>query len=138
MALSDIDIGRNVRVIRAERKLTQADLANLVFLDRTAISRLESGQRTVTAPELASIATALGVEIGSLAAADGKTAQATSLTPERITPIEASPPQWLQIHVPGSRMDYLVGPGHGWVPAITLADISEAPITKVISHPSAQ
>jgi transcriptional regulator with XRE-family HTH domain len=136
MALSDIDIGRNVRETRVERNLTQADLAKLVFLDRTAISRLESGQRTVTAPELASIATALGVEIGSLAAVDGMTAPSTNLTPERITSDDGSPPQWLQIHVPGSQMDYLVGPGHGWVPAITLADISEAPITKVISHPS--
>ena len=138
MALSDIDIGRNVRETRVERKMTQADLANLVFLDRTAISRLESGQRTVTAPELASIATALGVEIGSLAAADGNSAPSARLAPAQMTSDDGSPPQWLQIHVPGSRMDYLVGPGHGWVPAITLADISEAPITKVISHPSAQ
>jgi transcriptional regulator with XRE-family HTH domain len=137
MALSDIDIGRNVRETRVERKMTQADLANLVFLDRTAISRLESGQRTVTAPELASIATALNVEIGSLAAVDGKTAPSTRHSPERKTSDVNSPPQWMQIHVPGSRMGYLVGPGHGWVPAITLADISEAPITKVISHPSA-
>ena len=64
-------------------------------------------------------------------------APSTRLAPAQVTPDDGSPPQWMQIHVPGSRMDYLVGPGHGWVPAITLADISEAPITKVISHPPA-
>ena len=132
MALTDEDIGRNVRDLRVERKMTQADLADRVYLDRTAISRLESGQRTVTAPELASIAVALGADIRSLAATSGLEAQATGQTYERPNPAESSPAQWWQIHIPGRQMGFLVRPGLGWTPAIALADTSEAPVTKVL------
>lgn len=132
MALTDEDVGRNVRDLRVERKMTQAALASRVYLDRTAISRLESGQRTVTAPELATIASALGVDIGSLAATSGLSAPAAHMTYARPRPVESSRPQWLQIHIRGAQMDFLVGPGPGWVPAIALVDTSEAPVTKVL------
>lgn len=133
MALTDADVGRNVRDLRVERKMTQADLASRVYLDRTAISRLESGQRTVTAPELASIAGALGVDIRSLAERGGLTAEATGVTYEPPRLVDSSRPQWLQIHIRGRQMNFLVRAGLGWAPAITLADTSEAPVTKVLS-----
>ncbi|HXF57802.1 MAG TPA: nucleotidyltransferase domain-containing protein [Actinomycetota bacterium] len=50
------------RVARARRRagMTQATLASLVSLDRTALSRIESGQRHLRPHELARIAEALG------------------------------------------------------------------------------
>lgn len=135
MALTDEDVGRNVRHLRVERKMTQAALARRVYLDRTAVSRLESGQRTVTAPELAALAGALGVDIGSLTATSGLRAQSAGAANERSGPIESSRSQWLQINIHGRQMAFVIGPGRGWVPLITLVDTSEAPVTKVLSLP---
>ena len=64
MALTDEDVGRNVRHLRAKRRMTQAALASRMYMDRSAVSRLESGQRAVTAPELAAIADVLGADVG--------------------------------------------------------------------------
>ncbi|HJM53239.1 MAG TPA: helix-turn-helix transcriptional regulator [Dehalococcoidia bacterium] len=136
MALTDKDIGRNVRYLRVERKLTQAALANRVYLDRTAISRLERGERTVTAPELASIAQALGVGMELLTTTHEQRAAATRASYEPPKPVTASPSHWMQIHLGGGQAGYLVGPGTGRVPAIALADTSEAPVTKVVARRS--
>ena len=67
MALTDEDVGRNVRDLRIARGMTQAALAARVYLARTSVSRLENGQRAVTVPELATIAASLGVDVGYLA-----------------------------------------------------------------------
>lgn len=137
MALTDEDVGRNVRHLRVERKMTQATLARRVYLDRTAVSRLENGQRTVTAPELAAIAVALSVDIGSLTSTSQSKAPASDMAGERRWTVESSSPRWLQIHIHGRQMAFVVGTGSEWAPLITLADTSEAPVTKVLSLPFA-
>lgn len=105
MALTDEDVGRNVRDLRVERKMTQAVLASRVYLGRTAVSRLESGQRAATLPELASIADVLGVNVGYLAVPGGlgAPAPATRMTYERHMPVESSRPPWAQ--APALRPD---------------------------------
>src|SRR5262245_10850656 len=52
-------IGQQIADGRIEAGLTQADLASRVSLDRTAIAKIESGARKVSAVELARIATTL-------------------------------------------------------------------------------
>ena len=66
MQITDRDVGRNIQVHRYVRGDTQAELANAVGLPRTAISRIESGQRAVAAPELVRLAAALGTSIEEL------------------------------------------------------------------------
>jgi Zn-dependent peptidase ImmA (M78 family)/DNA-binding XRE family transcriptional regulator len=52
-------LGRRIAQAREEAGLTQAELAASVDLDRTAVAKLESGSRKVSATELISLATAL-------------------------------------------------------------------------------
>lgn len=54
-----LDLGRRISQARAEADLTQAQLGHAVGLDRTAIAKLETGTRRVSATELVAIATAL-------------------------------------------------------------------------------
>jgi len=61
---------------RSGLRVTQGDLAARlqalgVNLDRTAISKIESGRRTITDVEIAAISEALKVSIASLFGADG-------------------------------------------------------------------
>jgi Zn-dependent peptidase ImmA (M78 family)/transcriptional regulator with XRE-family HTH domain len=53
------DLGRRIADARTEAGLTQADLAARIGLERTALVRAESGERKVSATELAAIAGAL-------------------------------------------------------------------------------
>jgi Zn-dependent peptidase ImmA (M78 family)/DNA-binding XRE family transcriptional regulator len=53
------DLGRRIAQAREDVGKTQSELANLVGLDRTAITRVEAGTRKVSATELVAIATAL-------------------------------------------------------------------------------
>ena len=66
MGPSDRDIGQNIQQARYEVGQTQAELALSVDLDRTAISKVENGERSLTAAELANVAGALGVDPGHL------------------------------------------------------------------------
>jgi predicted nucleotidyltransferase len=59
-ARSRPSVGPRVAAARRERGLTQARLAQSSSLDRTALSKIEHGHRTVGALELARIARALG------------------------------------------------------------------------------
>ena len=54
------ELGRRIAVARADAGITQADLAAGVGLERTAIVRVETGERKVSATELVSIAEVLG------------------------------------------------------------------------------
>ncbi|MBM7788348.1 helix-turn-helix domain-containing protein [Tenggerimyces flavus] len=66
--MADVDIqtlGERLRVARERAGLKQGELATLVNLDRTAVNRIETGIRKVTALELSDIATALGVRMSS-------------------------------------------------------------------------
>lgn len=53
------DLGRRIAEARAEAGVTQADLAATIGLERTALVRIESGERRVSAIELVAIAGAL-------------------------------------------------------------------------------
>jgi Zn-dependent peptidase ImmA (M78 family)/transcriptional regulator with XRE-family HTH domain len=54
-----IDLGRRISQARLEADMTQADLGRAVGLDRTAIAKLETGARKVSATELVALASAL-------------------------------------------------------------------------------
>jgi Zn-dependent peptidase ImmA (M78 family)/DNA-binding XRE family transcriptional regulator len=53
------DLGRRIAQAREDSRKTQSELADLVGLDRTAVVRLEAGNRKVSATELVAIASAL-------------------------------------------------------------------------------
>ena len=58
--VSQADLGRRIADARAEAGMTQADLAADIGVERTALVRVESGERKVSATELVAIAGALG------------------------------------------------------------------------------
>jgi transcriptional regulator with XRE-family HTH domain len=53
-------LGRRIAEARADSGMTQADLAHAIGLERTALVRIESGERKVSATELVGITNALG------------------------------------------------------------------------------
>ncbi|MER5493868.1 XRE family transcriptional regulator [Streptomyces sp. NPDC002490] len=55
-----MDIGARISEARAERGVTQTQLAASVGIDRTALAKIESGKRRVTAVELVAMARELG------------------------------------------------------------------------------
>jgi transcriptional regulator with XRE-family HTH domain len=50
------EIGEFLRGLREERGLTQGDIAEALDLDKTAISKIERGARSLTAKELITLA----------------------------------------------------------------------------------
>lgn len=54
------ELGRRIAETRAEVGMTQADLAAGIGLERTALVRVEAGERKVSATELVSLADVLG------------------------------------------------------------------------------
>lgn len=54
--VTQADLGRRIADARTEAGMTQADLAARIGLERTALVRIESGERKVSATELAAIA----------------------------------------------------------------------------------
>ena len=59
VAVTQADLGRRIADARTEAGLTQAELAATIGLERTALVRIESGDRKVSATELVAIAGAL-------------------------------------------------------------------------------
>ena len=64
-------IGRRVKKIRGERRMSQQELSNKlelqgVYVCRGSVSRIEDGSRTVTDIELYAIAAVLGVGVEEL------------------------------------------------------------------------
>jgi transcriptional regulator with XRE-family HTH domain len=55
-AVTQADLGRRIADARTESGMTQADLAASVGLERTALVRIEMGERKVSATELVAIA----------------------------------------------------------------------------------
>lgn len=54
-----LDLGRRISQARIDADMTQAELGRAVGLDRTAIAKIESGARKVSATELVALAAAL-------------------------------------------------------------------------------
>lgn len=59
------DLGARVAAARRAARLTQTDLARAASLDRTALSKIEHGRRSVDPMELARIARVLGRSLDS-------------------------------------------------------------------------
>lgn len=59
-------MGRRIRQLRVEQKLTQEDFAHKAGLDRAYYGGVERGERNVSAVNLVRIAKALNVEVGEL------------------------------------------------------------------------
>jgi transcriptional regulator with XRE-family HTH domain len=50
------ETGEFLRAMREERGLTQAEIADVLALDKTAVSKIEGGTRSLTAKELIELA----------------------------------------------------------------------------------
>jgi transcriptional regulator with XRE-family HTH domain len=61
-----IHIGKQIKSKRKEKKLSQLDLASLCNMERSNLSRIESGKSNLTLQTMVSIATALEVEVREL------------------------------------------------------------------------
>jgi transcriptional regulator with XRE-family HTH domain len=58
--------GRNLRLARRAKQMRQEDLASKVYLNRTAISRMETGNRYPRLDRVLEFAEALDVEVRDL------------------------------------------------------------------------
>ncbi len=58
--------GRNLRLARRAKQMRQEDLASKVYLNRTAISRMETGNRYPRLDRVLEFAEALDVRVGDL------------------------------------------------------------------------
>ena len=67
-----LQVGQAIRKRRRELELTQDQLGRAIHLGRTSIVNIESGRQHVSIHHLIAIATALGVEPGSLLPAVAK------------------------------------------------------------------
>jgi transcriptional regulator with XRE-family HTH domain len=59
-------VGMKIKKIRAEKKMSQNELANLCNFEKASMSRIESGQTNTTLLTLRKISTALEVPISEL------------------------------------------------------------------------
>lgn len=66
MPISFKQLASRVAEVREERFLSQSELAERLGVHASAVSRIESGDRKVSAYELAGLAEALEVEVGEL------------------------------------------------------------------------
>ena len=55
-------VGKRIKAIRLEKKITQQDLADLCGYDISSISRLEAGRANATLSTLHIVSNALGIE----------------------------------------------------------------------------
>lgn len=63
MAVTQTELGRRIKQAREQRGWTQIQLAEAIDLAQSAVSRIETGERTVDSLELAEIARALRVSV---------------------------------------------------------------------------
>jgi transcriptional regulator with XRE-family HTH domain len=68
VAIRTEGIGGKIRELRGE--MTQVALAAAAGMDQSALSRIESGERSVQLDELVALAAPLGVEPGALLSSD--------------------------------------------------------------------
>ena len=59
-------IGNNVRYYRMKQKMTQNELAQIVGINASAITRIEGGTRMMSIPVLLDVATALSISTDAL------------------------------------------------------------------------
>lgn len=57
------ELGKMIRFMRRQQKMTQQELANLVGLERTSICNIELGRQLLTSTSITAIAAALGYRV---------------------------------------------------------------------------
>lgn len=63
----NIDVGKRIKQIRENRNISQLNLANqLKYLNQSQISKIEKGDRKVTAQDLIEIAKVLEVSVDEI------------------------------------------------------------------------
>lgn len=63
---ADQRLGAQIKSLREQRQMTQAAFGEALGIDQSTVSRIEDGSRSLTARELASASSALGVTIAGL------------------------------------------------------------------------
>ncbi len=58
--------GRNIKKLRKERKLTQEELAEIANMDRSYLSDIERGIKSISIEKIENLAIALKMEISEL------------------------------------------------------------------------
>ena len=58
-----LTLGRNILIVRKEKKMSQQDVANKCRVDRARIGKIENGKIAVELMTIVEIATALGVDV---------------------------------------------------------------------------
>lgn len=61
-------VGRKIKILREKKGLTQLDLSSLCDMEKTNISRIESGKTNLTLKNLYKIATALETSMSEIVA----------------------------------------------------------------------
>ncbi|WP_078041060.1 MULTISPECIES: helix-turn-helix domain-containing protein [Burkholderia cepacia complex] len=64
-------LGRTIRAIRKEKRISQEELADIAGLDRSHMGRIERGERNVSFLNLARVAHALDCKLSEILAASG-------------------------------------------------------------------
>ena len=64
--LSEIEIGVRCRDLREQAGLTQAEIGTAIGLDQSAVSRIELGERTLSARDIALLSDALGTTVSRI------------------------------------------------------------------------
>ncbi len=59
-------LGENLKRIRVEKKITQAQLANALSVDKSFVSNIENGKTNPTLSTITNLAESLGVTVGEL------------------------------------------------------------------------
>ncbi len=66
MGAFNVKLGKRLREIRQARGLSQEQIAKILGLNRSTVSQIENGKRSLAADELSSVSDALGISIDSL------------------------------------------------------------------------
>ncbi|GHU54529.1 hypothetical protein FACS189442_0890 [Spirochaetia bacterium] len=72
-------LGKNIKILRARRGLSQADLAEKADMSITFLSTIERGVRFLQPDMMAKIASALGVEVSQLFVANLESGEGSEL-----------------------------------------------------------
>ena len=66
MAQISKKLGRNIKLIRLRRKMSQGDICRKLDMDRSYMSAIENGKKNITIQKLERLAEALGVSVDKL------------------------------------------------------------------------
>jgi transcriptional regulator with XRE-family HTH domain len=61
-----VALGKKIKILRSDKKMTQNDLATECGFEKTSLSRIEAGQSNLTVKTLNKICRALGVPISEI------------------------------------------------------------------------